>query len=71
MAVQAVIDPAERGHLFGDVPALLLVAIVLAFLTPRTPDSSPNPSERPPRPNVNRISLNILRSQTISLTATT
>ncbi|MEH2292806.1 DUF6632 domain-containing protein [Nostoc sp.] len=35
MAVQAVIDPAERGHLFGDVPALLLVAIVLAFLMPR------------------------------------
>ncbi|MEH2235628.1 DUF6632 domain-containing protein [Nostoc sp.] len=35
MAVQAVIDPAERGHLFGDVPVLLLVVIVLAFLTPR------------------------------------
>jgi hypothetical protein len=35
MAVQAVIDPAERGHLVGDVPAMLLVAIVLAFLTPR------------------------------------
>ena len=35
MAVQAVIDPAERGHLLGDVPALLLVAIVLGFLAPR------------------------------------
>jgi uncharacterized membrane protein len=35
MAVQAVIDPAEHGHLFGDVPALILVAIVLGFLTPR------------------------------------
>ncbi len=35
MAVQAVTDPAERGHLFGDVPALLLVAIVLGFLAPR------------------------------------
>ncbi|MDZ8052849.1 MAG: DUF6632 domain-containing protein [Aulosira sp. ZfuVER01] len=35
MAVHAVIDPVERGHLFGDVPALLLVAIVLALLTPR------------------------------------
>ncbi|WP_225225971.1 DUF6632 domain-containing protein [Komarekiella delphini-convector] len=45
MAVQAVIDQGERGHLFGDVPALLLVAIVLAFLTPRTPDNSPNPNE--------------------------
>jgi uncharacterized membrane protein len=35
MAVQAVIDPVERGHLFGDVPALILVAIVLGFLTSR------------------------------------
>jgi hypothetical protein len=35
MAVQAVMNPVERGHLLGDVPALLLVAIVLAFLTPR------------------------------------
>ncbi|OUL25762.1 DUF6632 domain-containing protein [Nostoc sp. 106C] len=40
MAVHAVIDPVERGHLFGDVPALLLVAIVLAFLTPRKEVSS-------------------------------
>lgn len=35
MAVHAVIDPAERGHLLGDVPALILVAIVLSFLAPR------------------------------------
>ena len=35
MAVQALIDDAERGHLVGDVPALLVVAIVLAALTPR------------------------------------
>jgi uncharacterized membrane protein len=35
MAVQAVMDSAERGHLLGDVPALILVAIVLAFLAPR------------------------------------
>jgi uncharacterized membrane protein len=35
MAVQAVTDSAERGHLFGDIPALILVAIVLGFLTPR------------------------------------
>ncbi len=35
MAVHAVIDPAERGHLFGDVPALILVAIVLGLLVPR------------------------------------
>ena len=35
MAVQAVIDPAERGHLVSDVPAMILVAIVLAFLPSR------------------------------------
>jgi len=34
MAVQAVGDPAETGHLIGDVPALLLVAIVLRLLMP-------------------------------------
>ena len=35
MAVQAAIDPAEHGHLLGDIPALLGVAIVLGFLTQR------------------------------------
>jgi hypothetical protein len=35
MAVQAVVDPAEHGHLPGDVAALFLVAIVLGVLTPR------------------------------------
>ena len=35
MAVQAIVDPAERGHLPGDVAALFLVAVVLGVLTPR------------------------------------
>jgi len=35
MAGQAITDPAERGHLVGDVPALLLVAIVLSVLMPK------------------------------------
>ena len=35
MAMQAVNMPAEHGHLLGDVPALLLVAVVLAVLMPR------------------------------------
>jgi len=35
MAVQAVTQPGQMGHLAGDVPALLLVAIALAVLTPR------------------------------------
>jgi len=36
MAVQAVLDPAEHGHLPGDVAALFLVAAVLAWLAPRS-----------------------------------
>src|SRR5580658_10253215 len=35
MAVQAVKMPSEHGHLFGDIPALAIVAILLAVLTPR------------------------------------
>ena len=35
MAVQALRDARESGHLIGDVPALLLVAAVLGFLTSR------------------------------------
>lgn len=35
MAVQSIVYPEHRGHLAGDVPALLIVAAVLAFLTPR------------------------------------
>jgi uncharacterized protein DUF6632 len=35
MAVQAIDAPAEHGHLLGDVPALAIVAVALAILTPR------------------------------------
>ena len=35
MAIQAFGDDMETGHLVGDVPVLLLVAILLALLTPR------------------------------------
>jgi hypothetical protein len=35
MTVQALNMPAEHGHLLGDIPALLLVAVVLAVLMPR------------------------------------
>lgn len=40
MAVQAFNDGAESGHLIADVPALFLVAIVLAVLMPRTAQPS-------------------------------
>jgi Family of unknown function (DUF6632) len=36
MGVQALMDTTERGHLVGDAPALILVAIILALLMPRT-----------------------------------
>jgi hypothetical protein len=35
MAVQSFVNPMHRGHLLGDVPALLVVAAALALLTPR------------------------------------
>jgi hypothetical protein len=35
MAAQALQDGQERGHLVGDVPALLLVAAVLWYLSPK------------------------------------
>lgn len=35
MAVQAMRMPSEHGHLYGDAPALIIVAILLAVLTPR------------------------------------
>ena len=39
MAVQSVNDPMQMGHLYGDVPASLLVAIVLGYLMPRSTES--------------------------------
>ncbi len=35
MAYQAMGDPMQRGHLTGDVPALILVALVLGWLMPK------------------------------------
>ena len=35
MAVQAIVDPVERPNLYGDVPGLLLIALVLGTLMPR------------------------------------
>ncbi len=33
MAWEALRNPMMKGHLYGDVPALLLIAIVLGYLT--------------------------------------
>jgi len=35
MAAQALSQPEQRGHLLGDVPALWIIALVLAILTLR------------------------------------
>lgn len=35
MALHAVADPGERGHLVADIPVLVIVATVLAVLTLR------------------------------------
>ena len=40
MAAQALAYPEHRGHLLGDVPALLVIAIMLAILTSRTARAS-------------------------------
>jgi len=35
MLVQALVDETEHAHLMGDVPALFIVALVLAYLMPK------------------------------------
>ena len=34
MAVQSLLNPMHMHHLYGDVPALFIIAAVLAFLSP-------------------------------------
>jgi hypothetical protein len=41
MAVQSLSSSGHGGHLLGDVPALFVVAAVLAFLTPRSSAAKP------------------------------
>jgi len=43
MTVQACVYPEHHGHLLGDVPALFIVAIVLALLTPRGGNAKSQP----------------------------
>jgi hypothetical protein len=46
MLVQSLVYPEHRGHLLGDVPALLLIALVLAILMPRKASlTAPSASE--------------------------
>ena len=48
MAWQSLVDIAERGHLLGDVPALLVGGLVLGVLMPRGADTErlgPDPAK--------------------------
>lgn len=47
MLWQALADPAETGHLYGDVPALFVVAIVLGWLTKRARDAASSGAASP------------------------
>ena len=49
MTVQSVMSPGHLGHLVGDVPALFIIAAVLAVLTPRRAQAS---AGAPPRPSL-------------------
>ena len=40
MLVQAIVDDTERANLVGDIPALLIVGALLAFLMPRGEEAS-------------------------------
>ena len=46
MLWQALRDPAETGHLVGDVPAIILVGVLLAWLTRRATAERPAGSRR-------------------------
>jgi hypothetical protein len=51
MAVQAIGDPMQQGHLIGDVPALLLVALVLGVLMNKADRSDRPPHNRSESPD--------------------
>ena len=40
MAVQAFHNASERGHLFGDIPALIIVGVALIALAPAKQSTS-------------------------------
>jgi hypothetical protein len=48
MAMQAMNMPAELGHLFRDVPALVFLAAVLGVLTPRDVSSDTTANRQRP-----------------------
>lgn len=43
MLAQAMVDPVEHANMIGDIPALLIIGIALAVLTPRARQLSATP----------------------------
>ena len=62
MAVQAIRDTAERGHLIGDVPVLAIVGIVLMVLAPKSGKAAGATKGLPVRAFVRR---NEVRTETL------
>jgi hypothetical protein len=56
MAAQALANPEQITHLWGDVPALLVVAAVLAFLTRRATLAHAYRQPNPGRASSDRLS---------------
>jgi hypothetical protein len=56
MAAQALANPEHIAHLWGDVPALLVVAAVLAFLTRRATVAESHREANPSRTTSGRLS---------------
>lgn len=56
MAAQALANPEQLAHLWGDVPALLVVAAVLAFLTRRATVAQAYRKPHPSRATSDRLS---------------
>jgi hypothetical protein len=50
MAAQTYYDPLERGHLYGDIPGLVIIAVVLGALTPWHLPAPRRLREAPPVP---------------------
>jgi uncharacterized protein DUF6632 len=56
MAAQALANPEQIAHLWGDVPALLVIAAVLAFLTRRATVAQAHQELNPRRATSDRLS---------------
>ncbi len=52
MAAQALANPEHMAHLWGDIPALLVVAAILAYLTSRATAGESHVTQHVPRRSI-------------------